>query len=115
MARAVNIFESISKELTEANRADIEAQKALWREKSLARREGRRPHPKYARAWIAAGDRVHQLKIEAGLHCPRPSRNEFFYDPNLAFSPAGPGAPSANAVSSTSLKPQAVSDFRRHP
>ena len=115
MAQAVEIFQSINNELMEANRADNEAQRALWREKSLARREGRRPHPKYARDWMATGDRVHQLMLEAGLHRPKPIRNEYYFDPELAFSPAQPRAPSSSLVSSSSSGIKPVSDFHRHP
>ena len=102
-AKSFEIFEAISGELKEAIAADTAAQQALWREKSAARRQGRRPHPRFAREWVATGDRIHQLKIEAGLHCKRPERNEWYFDPALAFGPA-PARPS-------------VSDqrFRRHP
>ena len=111
MADAVRTFESIKKELDAANHADTESQRALWREKSLARRQGRWPDPKYARAWVATGERIHQLKIEHGLHSERKVRNEFYFDPDLAFSSGAPRQDRGKTVSSSNTQ----SDFRRQP
>ena len=111
MADAIGTFQSIKEELDAANRADIEAQRALWREKSLAKRQGRQPDPRYARAWVATGDRIHQLKIEHGLHSERKVRNEYFYDPDLAFTSGGPRSDGKKAVKFSITQ----SDFQRQP
>ena len=76
----------IDDELKAAVAADTAAQRALWREKSQARREGRRPDPKYARAWVATGDAIDALKKEHGLYVGPRKRDEFYFNPDLAFS-----------------------------
>ena len=86
MAKAVETFQSIDKELKAAVAADTAAQRALWREKSQAKREGRKPDPRYARAWVATGDAIDALKKEHGLYVGPRKRDEFYFNPNLAFS-----------------------------
>ena len=113
MAKDIETFQSIKGDLDAACRADNEAQRALWQEKSLARRQGRRPDPRFAQAWVATGDRIHQLKVEHGLHAPRPNRNEYYFDPDLAFGPAPLQTSSSKSVIFSSLSPS--SSFRRQP
>ena len=77
---------AIAGEMNKLVKADAAAQRELWREKSRARREGRRPDPRYARAWVATGDAIAALRAEHGLYKPKAERNEFYFDPALAFA-----------------------------
>ena len=112
-AKVLDIERSIKSELDELIKKDTEAQRALWQEKSIARREGRKPDPKFARAWVEAGDAIAALRAEHGIHRPRPERNEYYYDPELAFSPARP--PSDRGKGAKAVRFTDSSLFPRHP
>ena len=112
MVKIIETEQKIKGELQQLYKEDNEAQRALWQETSLARREGRMPDPKFARAWVATGDAIAALRAEHGIHRPRGERNEFYFDPKLAFS-TGPPRPSD--VRPSKIEKFKNSHFHRHP
>ena len=87
------------------------AQRALWREKSMARREHRKPDVKFAKAWLDAESRIDALRIERKLYTNSydsaglPAPTEFQYDA-AARALLGPHYAEFASQSSSSVFPR---------
>ena len=80
MKKVVDHYRDISEELHQATAAACLAQRKLWRERSSARREHRKPDPVYVQQYMQAEAAIEQLRVERHLHqctvnvkkeCPR--------------------------------------------
>ena len=68
MANVISHDLAIKNEMDAARAEWRRAQHAFRLDKSMARREHRRPDPKFARAWIDAESKIDSLRIERKLY-----------------------------------------------
>ena len=96
MARAVDHSQSIKAEMDAAVAEWTRAQRAMWLERSRARREHRRVDQRFAKAWIDAESKIDSLRIERKLYtnsygsANQEAPAEFQYDA-AARAMLGPG------------------------
>ena len=86
MAKVIEHTKSIETEMKAAVSEWTKAQRAMWLEKSMARREHRKPNMSFAKAWIEAEAKIDALRIERKLYtnsydsAAKPAPKEFQYD-----------------------------------
>ena len=85
--KVVNHHRAIEADLHEACEQAAQLQHAMWREKVAARREGRRPQPGPAQAWMAAHSRIKELTRDKGLfEAPNDGHDSSFQRPPWGLS-----------------------------
>ena len=70
MRNMIDHHQNISKEMDIATKKVCEAQHIMWREKSRAAREGRRPNKAIVEAYMRANGELEALSLERKLHAP---------------------------------------------